>query len=154
MNKKNLLILAIVVIIAIVVVAIILFGKNKDNGPTGSDVKNEIAKEIYGLAGTIKKIKDKTLTLEALIPPADVLKAQIEATIKAIVTDQTKIVKIKFPEDMPIDSEEPIYPEETMLNFSDLKVGDKIDIGTTENVYEKIINQTEFNIDTIFITAK
>lgn len=149
MNKKILSILAIVVIIAVVVVAIILLGKNKGTGPTGSDVKNEIAKEIYGLTGTIKKIKNKTLTLEALIPPVDAQKAQVEATIKATVTDQTKIVEIKFPEDVPTDSKEPVYPEETMLNFGDLKVGDKIDIGMTENVYEKIINQAEFDINTI-----
>jgi len=151
MNKKILSILAIVVIVAIVVVAIILLYENQSTGPTGSDVKNEIAKEIYGLTGTIKKIKGKTLTLEALIPPVDAQKSQVGATIKTTVTDQTKIVKIKFPEDVATDSKEPVYPEETVLNFSDLKVGDKIDIGMTENVYEKIINQTEFDINTIYI---
>jgi len=151
MNKKILSILAIVVIVAIVVVAIILLYKNRSTGPTGSDVKNEIAKEIYGLTATIKKIKGKILTLEAMIPPVDTQKSQVGATIKATVTDQTKIVKIIFPEDVAIDSKEPIYPEETILNFSDLKVGDEIDIGMTENVYEKIINQTEFDINTIYI---
>ena len=151
MNKKILSILAIVVIVAIVVVAIILLYENRSTGPTGADVKDEIAKEIYGLTGSIKKIGGKTLTLGALIPPLDAQKAQVEATIKATVTDQTKIVKIKFPEDVAADSKQPVYPEETILNFSDLKVGDKIDIGTTENVYEKIINQTEFDINTIYI---
>ena len=149
MAKKKIelpLIIGIILIIALVVVAIIFGGKK-----AGDEVSLEnIADEIYGFSGVIEKIKDKTLTLDAWIPMADIEQNPAKAAVKTLVTDNTKIVRLKFPEDIS-NTNEPIYPEETRILFEDLKIGDKIDIGTADNISEKIKNKQEFEIKHIFI---
>lgn len=152
MNKKILLIIAIVAIIAIVVVAIILLGKNKDNEPTKFDEKNvEIAQEIYGFTAVIKNINDQVLTLEGSIPA--VSGEPIKGTVKASVTDQTKIVRLKFPTEIE-DKTKPVYPEEIVLKLSDLKVGDSINIASATNISDNIKNGTQFSLTSIFIIEK
>lgn len=152
MNKKILLIIAIVAIIATVVVAIILLGKNKDNEPTKFGEKNvEIAQEIYGFTAVIKNINDKVLTLEGSIPAAS--GEPIKGTVEALVTDQTKIVRLKFPTEIE-DKTKPVYPEEIVLKLSDLKVGDSINIASATNISDNIKNGTQFSLSSIFIIEK
>lgn len=149
MNKKILLIIVIVVIVAVVVVAIILLGKNKGTGPTRFDLKNvEIAQEIYGFSAVIKNIDDKILTLEGSIPAAS--GEPIKGTVEASVTDQTKIAKLKFPAEIK-DKTKPVYPEETALKLSDLKVGDNVNIASATNISDSIKNGTQFPLTSIFI---
>lgn len=141
------LIVVIIIVVALVVIAII-FG---DVAKEGKQDLGNISKQIYGFSAEIKSIKGKTLSLEAWIPMADVEQNPIKASIKAIATDNTKIVRLKFPANIPKDSKEPIYPEETKISFDDLKVGEKIDIGAADNISEKIKNKQEFEIKHIFI---
>ena len=151
LKDKIPLIIGIVLVIALIVL-IIIFGGIEKEGEETSNLKDvDIAEQIYGFSVEIKEIKGKTLTLEAWIPMADEEAEPIKTTVKAVVTDNTKIVKLKFPENIPEDSEEPVYPEETKMSFDDLKVGEKIDIGTADNISENIKNGTEFEIKHIFI---
>lgn len=145
------LIIVIIVVVVLVVVAIVLgtLKKEGEEETTGLE-KAAIAEEIYGFTAEIKEIKDKTLTLEGWITMANTEEEPIKALVKAVVTDDTKIAKLKFPEILE-DSEEPVYPKETEMSFDELKKGDKINIATIENISENIKNQTEFIINDIFI---
>ena len=150
MKAKLPLIIVIIVVVVLVVVAIVL-GTLKKEGEEGTGLeKRAIAEEIYGFTAEIKEIKDKTLTLEGWIAMANAEEEPIKAIVKAVVTDETNIVKLKFPEILE-GSEEPVYPKETKMSFDELKVGDKINIATIENISENIKNQTEFIINDIFI---
>jgi FtsZ-interacting cell division protein ZipA len=151
-KEKNILLIMVIAIIVIVAILLIVFwiAKKEERGLQKIEEVSGIAEEIHGFTAEIKEIKDKTLTLEGRIPMANSEEEPIKAVVKAIVTDETNIVKLKFPE-TPEGSEEPVYPEETKMSFEELKVGDKINIGTIENISENIKNQTEFTIDNIFI---
>jgi len=139
------LIIAIIVAVVLIVLAVIFGGVKKGAPEKGISLKEaDIAEEIYGFSAEIKEIKDNALTLEAWILMADAEEKPIKGIVKALVTDNTKIVKLKFPTNIPEGSEEPIFPEETQVSFGDLKAGDKIDVGTDENVSENIKNETEF----------
>jgi len=155
--KIFILIIAIIAVIAAVVLAIVIappqIGPGKNQEGAGEITNVEIASEIYGFTGEIKEIKDNTLTLEATIPLADVQKEPTKITLTALVTDQTKIIKLKFPAEIK-DKTKPVYPEETVIKLSDLKVGDKVDVAAISNLSEKIENGTEFSLDRIFIIAK
>lgn len=144
------LIIVIVIVVALVVLVIIFGGKKQGEEPGPKPEELAIAEEIYGFSAEIKEIKDKTLTLEGWIAMANPEEKPIRALVKVLVTDQTKIVKLKFPERVE-GSDEPIYPEETEMSFDELKVGDKIDIASIENISENIKNQTEFVINDVFI---
>ncbi len=155
--KIFILIIAIVAVIAAVVLAIFIappkIGPGKNQAGAGEITNVEIASEIYGFTGEIKEIKDNTLTLEATIPLADAQKEPTKITLTALVTDQTKIIKLKFPTEIK-DKTKPVYPEETVMKLSNLKVGDKIDVAAINNLSEKIQNNTEFSLDRILIIAK
>lgn len=157
MGSKIPLIIAIILVVAVVVL-VIIFGPEKEGkegvtpeeeGPTIEEGV-EIAEEIYGVSGEIKEIKGKTLMVEAWIPLADVEAQPVKAIVKGVVTDETGIVKLKFPE-ITEETEEPVFPEETEMSFDELKVGERIDIATVDNISENIKNGTEFNISDIFI---
>lgn len=168
MAKKLLIIIVIILIVALVVLAIVFISPKKE----GEEVKEEveevkeaeegiepeekgpaIAEEIYGLSGEIKEIKDRTLLVEVNILLADPEKEPIKETVEIVVTDETKIFKLKFPEEIPEGSIEPIFPEKTEISFGDLKIGDKIDIEIPNNVYEKIINKLEIVASTSIISV-
>jgi hypothetical protein len=152
-KAKIILIAVIIIVIAIVVVAIIITQPGKQNGTnnTGDNesLKNvEIAKEIYGFSAVIKNIDDKILTLEGSIPAAS--GEPVKGTVEALVTDQTKIVRLKFPTEIK-DKTKPVYPEETVLKLSDLKVGDKVNIASATNISDNVKNGTQFPLTSIFI---
>lgn len=96
----------------------------------------------------IKNIDDKILTLEGSIPAAS--EETIKGTVEASVTDQTKIVKLKFPAEIE-DKTKPVFPEETALKLSDLKVGDNVNIVSATNISDSIKNGTQFPLTSIFI---
>ena len=160
-KAKIILIAVIVIIIAIVVVAIVTKpgGKNgtNNNGTNNSSNNNntlknvEIAKEIYGFSATIQKINDKVLTLEGSIPV--VAGDPTKVTITALVTDQTKIVKLKFPAEIT-DKTKPVYPQETPLKLSDLAVGENINVASATNVSDNLKNGTQFSLTSIFVVEK
>jgi len=154
-TKMVLVIIIIVIIIFAVLKFVLLPRKTTPNtNPTGGGAINiEIAKEIYGFSAEIKAINGKTLTLDASIPLADTTKTPEKISVKAVVNDTTKIVKLKFPTEIK-DKTKPVYPEETPLNFSDLKVGDKINVAVASNVSDNIKNGTEITLITIFIVEK
>lgn len=155
MKAKLPLIIVIIVVIALVVVAIVIGTPKKEGeeGTQGEAVKSfkdiEIAKEIYGFSAEIKEINDKTLTLESYVPLADEKAEPVKGIVKAKITDNTKIFKLIFPKETTKNTE-PVQPQEIEMKFEDLKVGDKINIGATNNVSENIKNGTEFEINDIF----
>lgn len=159
MNKAKIFILIIIiaVVIAAVVLAIVIvppkIGPDKNQKGAGETTKVEIAKEIYGFSAEIKKIEGKTLFLDASIPSADATKTPTKISVRVLVNDATKIVKIKFPTEIK-DKTKPVYPEETPLEFNDLKVGDKIDVAAATNISDNIKNSTEFTLTNIFLIEK
>lgn len=147
--KITLLIIIIVVIVLVAAALIIKFG-----GLGSKSLKNaDIMKEIYGFSATIKKIDNNILTLEASIPLADMTQMPASTTLKITVDDQTQITKLKFPTEIT-DTTQPIYPKETQIQLSDLKLGDIINVSSAVNIYENLKNGTEFAITSIFITEK
>jgi len=136
-----------------VIALVILFagkeeGKKEEAGPEAE--KPAIAKEIYGFSAVIKEINDKTLVLEASIPLAGVEK-KVTKKITALVTDNTEIVKWKFPEKLPQEPGQRINAKKTPISFSDLKIGDKIEVAGFGNISENIKNGTKFDLKHIFI---
>jgi hypothetical protein len=164
MAKKLLIIIVIILIVALVVLAIVFINPKKEGEVEEVKEAEEkvepeekgpaITEEIYGLSGEIKEVYlDRILLVEAKILLADPRKEPIKQIVKIKVTDETRILKLKFPEEIPEGSIEPIFPEKTEISFGDLKVGDKIDIEIPDNVYEKIINKLEIVASTSIISV-
>lgn len=155
--KIFILIIIIVAVITAVVLAIVIappkIGPGKNQKGADETTKVEIAEEIYGFSAEVKKIENETLFLDASIPLADATKTPITISVRALVNDATKIVKLKFPTEIK-DKTKPVYPEETPLKFNDLKVGDKIDVAAATNISDNIKNSTEFTLTNIFIIEK
>ncbi len=166
MAKKLLIIIVIILIVALVVLAIVFINPKKEGEVEEVEEVKEaeekvepeekgpaITEEIYGLSGEIKEIKDRTLLVEVNILLTDPMKKPLRQTVKIVTTDETRILKLKFPEEIPEGSTEPIFPEKTEISFDDLKVGDKVDIEIPDNVYEKIINNLEIVASTSIISV-
>jgi hypothetical protein len=138
---KKFFIIAIIIAIAILVGWLIVSEVIKRETPPETK-EPAIAEEIYGLSGEIREIKDKTLLVEAKILLANPEEGPIKETLKIVVANETKILKLEFPEEIPEDSTE-IFPEKTEINFDNLKIGDRIDIETIDNVSGKIKDKIE-----------
>ena len=164
MSKKLSIIIVIILIVILAILAII-FVVPKEEGKEAEkeeEVKEEvqpeeesvvIAEEIFGFSGEIKEITADVLLVEASILLADPEKEPIKEIVKIKVTDETKIFKLKFPEEIPEGSTEPIFPEEVEIGIDDLKVGDKIDIEIPDDVYEKIMTKIEIVASTSIINV-
>jgi len=145
------LLIIIIVVIALIAVAVILMLSDQP-GISDNKIKDlDIAKEIYGFAGEIKKIEGKTLTLAALIPLTDFTIEPAKTTIEITIDDQTRIARLKFPKNIQSGTKS-IYPKETIIGLSDLKVGDNINISSKTNIYDNLKNGTDFVVNDIFIT--
>jgi len=150
MGKIKITLLIIIIIVLILVAVAIVLNIDKIKLGLGDFGKIEIAKEIYGFPAEIKKISNQTLTLEASIPLADASQKPAKGTLKILVGDQTKVIKLKFPETI-IDTQKQIYPEGSLSNFSELKAGDKINISSKENLSDKIRAGVKFPVELIYI---
>ena len=141
---KTPILVAIIVLVILIIAAVIWNGYQKPSPEPGEQVV--IAKDIYGIAGTIEEIGQNSLVVNALILLEDPGKAPIRQNVIVAINEQTKISRLEFPDPktIPAGSKEPIYPKETTLKFSDLKKGDKIDIRAKENISDKIKNKTSF----------
>lgn len=135
-KQKKFIIIAVIVVIIIVLIIAFFLRKPKVEEPV-------IAEEIYGLSGEIKEISSNTLLVEANILLADLSQEPIKKTIKVIVNNETDILSLKFPEQIPKGNDDPVFPEEKEIRFSDLSIGDKIDMLMTGNISENIKNKTE-----------
>jgi len=114
-------------------------------------------KEVFSFLGEIKEIKDKTLTLGVTVhAPNPFQEPKIEK--KTVRTNETtKVVKgvAKSQEELAKEnSQAEIFPPrpfkkgESIL-FSDLKVGDIIEVEAEENIKDK----TEFTAKTIMLVS-
>ena len=142
---KTPILIAVIVLVILVIAAVILGGYKKPS-PKPEEEVAVIAKDIYGIAGTIEEIQQNALVVSALILLEDPSKAPIRQNVTVAINDQTKISRLEFPDPktIPAGSTKPIFPKETTLKFSDLKKGDKIDIRSKENISDKIKNKTSF----------
>lgn len=146
MIKPKIFLIIVIILVILVIAGAIILTIKKAPPPE----ETAIAEEIHGFAAEIKEIKDNTLILEGWIARANAEEEPIKRMVKAVITDETRIVKLKFPE-FPEGSEEPVYPEETEVSLGELKVGDIINISTIENISENIKSGTEFIVNTVFI---
>lgn len=129
LKKKPLFIILICLIIIAVVFGIVILTKQKP------EAEKTLPEESYGLSGTIKALEGNSFTIDAIIIFTDGTN-QIES--KKILTDEnTKINKLEFPKISAENRTKPIEPRKTEIKFSDLKVGDKIDATSKENVQGK-----------------
>jgi hypothetical protein len=150
--KKTILFILIVVLATTLIVVALLVTKNRSiKNSRQLPTDKEIIKEIYGLAGNIKEIKDNTLTIETSVPLLDLTQGAIKTTLIMTVNDQTTISKIKIPTEI-LDKTKPIHPEEIMLKLADLKIGDEITISCAENIIENIQTDKPIIIKNIFVT--
>jgi len=147
----------IAVIIILLILAIILVPTKKKEGeqePIITSLKDvNIAQEIYGFSGQIKAIKDKVLVLEASILLAGETAELTKANVKIAIADQTKLTKMKFPKE-PTEEDKPVFPEETPLNFSELKVEDRVNVVFIENVSDKLKAGEQLTAKGLFIIEK
>lgn len=164
MGKKLSIIIVIILIVALVILVIVFVAPKEEGEEVEKEEEAEeevqpeeespiIAEEIFGFSGEIKEITADVLLVEANILLADAEKEPIKEIVKIKVTDETKIFKLKFPEEIPEGSAEPIFPEEVEVDFDELKVGDKIDIEIPDDVYEKIMTKTEIVASTSIINV-
>lgn len=157
MEKKKLSILIGVIVFIILAFLILAFypvkRKPVQQPITSPPPEESITKEIYGFSAEIKSIEGDILVLEGTIPLEDLTKEPIKKTVRARVLETTKITKLKFPEKIT-QQNQPVYPQEIPIKLSDLRVGDEIHIAATSNIAENIKNNTEINLNTIFIIEK
>jgi hypothetical protein len=147
MGKIKLILLVIILVIAGLIIVTLVLNPTKNSAP----LKNiEIAKEIYGFSATIQKINGDTLTLESIIPLIDLTQEPIKTTVKAFVNDDTRIIKLKFPD----ETQNELIPEETIIELKDLRAGDKITVSSATNASDSIKNNEKFLLTDIFLIEK
>jgi len=105
-----------------------------------------LPEEIYSISGKVTEVGDETVSIETLVRVSQFPLpegAEIEKqNIKVNVTDQTKITKFEMLL-MPVLPEE----ETSVVNFSDIKVGDQISVTSEENIKgEKEITASQIEI--------
>ncbi len=141
------IIIVVVLIIAGVILALVLSGYK-----TPFQKQPEIAKEIYGVSGTIEEIRTSSLIINALISYQDPSLEPKQANVEAAVNNETKIYTLKFPDPNTLTKkqlESGVQPKITEIKFADLKKGDKVDISAKENISENIKNNSPFTADVI-----
>ena len=146
MKIKTSTLIIIIVLIILVVLAIIFGGYKKPGTPPGPG-EVSIAKEIYGISGTVEEIKPNTLIVNALILLEGPAEPPINKRVNVIVDIGTKLATLQFPDPETLTPEQikdGVKPKETEIKFSDLKIGDKIDIQANENISENIKNNIPF----------
>jgi hypothetical protein len=151
MKIKTPILIAVIVLIILVILAIVFGGYKK---PSASPKPEEIsiAKEIYGISGTIEEVRQNTLTVNALVLLEDPTKQPISKKVNVSINDETKIYKLEFPDPKNLTQEQienGVRPKETKLSLSDLKKGNTIDIRTEENISGNIKNNTSFTASAI-----
>lgn len=95
--------------------------------------KNTIPDIIYNLAGSIKKIEDKTFLMAAAMPQLDENnKPVVKTELKKIFTSST--TKFSYLTFVSKDDSGSKTPEETQISFTDLKIGDYVEVISNKNV--------------------
>ena len=121
MNKKIWLIL--IALIIILVIILILFIPKK---------KLTQAEEVYGISGTITKIRNDRIIIKASI----IYTSGTQKTRRriAMINQETLIAELEFPEITPENRTEPIVPKQTRIELEELEKEQKVDITTKENI--------------------
>lgn len=142
--KPILLILIIIaLLVAIVFVLLTMFECLPGQKSAPAEEQKELPEEVYGFSGTIVSIEENVIVIDATIIFAD---GDTGTEQKRILIDEnTPITKLEFPEITPENRDQPIIPEETQIQISDLQTGDKIDVRASENISGK----TEFTAESI-----
>jgi len=141
MTKKSKILLIIIIVAIIIVASLIVFLKKPETE------ESLIAEKIFGLSGTIQEIEGNGFLAEVNVLLDDLSQEPVKKTIRIAISNDTKILRVEFPETIPQGDNDPIFPKETEIGFSDLNVGDKVDIETLGNASQGIKDKTS-------ITAK
>jgi len=150
------LIIAAAIIIIIIVIGLVVLLAGKERAGQEAEKQSEleqIADKIYGFTAEIEKIDGKTLYLNGWVPKQNTTESA-RITVKGVVTDDTEIVKWKFPENLPQESGQRISAKKTPVTFTALQPGDKIEVAGFSNISENIKNNTEFDLKHIFIIER
>ncbi len=136
LNKKQLIILAVVILVLIFAGTFSWFSQQKTETSqkgeiTGEQVKREEAQEVYSLSGVIASINVENNFL--MVKPANQ-----EKEVKVILSDSTKLIKLEFPFDPENPPEGATFtPKMVPITAEDLKVGDNLLVESTLNIYGK-----------------
>ncbi len=136
LNKKQLIILAVVILILIFAGTFSWFLQQKTETSqkgeiTGEQAKREEAQEVYSLSGVIASINVENNFL--MVKPANQ-----EKEVKVILSDSTKLIKLEFPFDPENPPEGDTFtPKMTPITLEDLKVGDNLLVESAINIYGK-----------------
>lgn len=130
--KKN-QIITLIVLIVLILGGIIGWALVKKAGlPSGEEISQGEAEELFSLTATVLSIDTENNFL--MVKPAEE-----EKEIKVVLSDTTKLIKVELPE---TPSEGATFtPTQTEVELSEFKVGDNVFIKTTENIAGK----TEFD---------
>ena len=116
-----------------VVVLLVFFFKIAQKETSLPKTLKEEPREVYGVTGLIKEIKEGSIILEITNEWVTSLDKE---TIEVLVGDKTTIEKIAF-------SEKGMLQEEK-AGFEDLKEGEKVNVFSSQNIWQNLKNNTPF----------
>ena len=114
------------------VLLLFFFKFSKKETPLSKTFKEE-PRELYGVTGLIKEIKEGSIILEITNEWAASLDKK---TIEVLVGDKTTIEKIVF-------SEKGI-PQEEKAGFKDLKEKGRVNVFSSQNIWQDLKSNTPF----------
>lgn len=137
------------IIIGIVIILIVIGGaffyyqkKQKESSPpkpgVSSSVPNvSIPGVLYNLAGRIEKIEGEAIVFEAIIPQIDERNQLIskKETRRAIVTSDTSFIRLITAAQQEAGLG---VSQENQITFKDLKIGDYIEVISSQNISQLI----------------
>jgi len=139
-------------IITIIVVVVIVFGgiigwgltqlsKMPSQGPAQGEEEEEV-EEVFSLSAVVSSV-DVANNFLMVKPSGE------EKTIKVVLSDTTKLIKLEFPFDPANPPAEATFtPIQTKIEISDFEAGDNVFIKAKENIAGKT---TISNIDFVHI---
>lgn len=146
MLKKQITTIVVVVVVVFVVIigwGVIQLSKVSYPGPVqGEEEEEEEMQEVFSLSATVSSVDVANNFL--MVKPAGE-----EKTIKVVLSDTTKLIKLEFPFDPANPPAEATFtPIQTKINISGFQVGDNVFIKSKDNIAGKT---TISNIDFVHI---
>jgi len=144
MLKKQ--IITIIVVVVVVFIIIIGWGvtqlsKAPAPGPAQGEEEEE-EKEVFSLSAIVSSV-DAVNNFLMVKPSGE------EGTVKVVLSDTTKLIKLEFPFDPENPPAEATFtPIQTTIEISDFEVGDNVFIKSKDNIAGKT---TISNIDFVHI---
>lgn len=109
-------------------------GNKNINSTANSNINDNLPVKIYHINGTIKKIEEGRIFVDAIILTGKTLRPNKEGKteiIEVIVEPTVKITKLTF---VAKEDGKSYSPNVTAIKLSDLKIGDKIEVSSSSDI--------------------